>query len=74
MSDSAKAFFARAGTLIGILTGVVVLYSTLGVNPNRVEVVERRLDTLEAKMEASRELLVRIDENVKQVKEQIRQR
>lgn len=74
MSDSAKAFFARAGTLIGILTGVVVLYSTLGVNPNRVEVVERRLDTLEAKMETSRELLVRIDENVKQVKEQIRQR
>ncbi len=74
MSDSAKAFFARAGTLIGIMTGVVLLYSSLGVNPNRVEVVERRLDVLESKMETSRELLVRIDENVKQVKEQIKQR
>lgn len=73
MSDSSKAALARAGAVIGILTGGVLLYSALGVNPNRVDVVERRLDALESKMETSRELLVRIDENVKQVKEQIKQ-
>lgn len=69
MSDETKENISRAATILGILSTVAALAGAWFILPYRVGAAERRIEQLETEQRAARELLVRIDENVKALKE-----
>lgn len=69
MSEVLKINLTRMGVLLGVVLGAVSLARAFYVSPDRVGVIERRVTLLEEQVASSRELLVRIDENVKALKE-----
>lgn len=69
----------RLGVILGVITALVALAGAWLVLPYRVEQtekaqslfetkVERRFETTEAEQRQQREILIRIDENVKELK------
>lgn len=62
----------KLGLLVSIAGGIIVLAQTFLVVPYRLEVAENHIVALEKEVRISRELLVRIDENVKALKEAIK--
>jgi hypothetical protein len=69
MSDEIKQGIERVGIVVGIVAALTALFGAFAVLPHRVAATERRVDTMEVEMKSARELLVRIDENVKALKE-----
>jgi hypothetical protein len=72
MSTEPKLPLKSLAVVITVLVGSATLlayWRPMGELPNRMTAAERRLDALEADRRADRELLVRIDENVKALKE-----
>ncbi len=69
MSDETKDSIGRAATILGIISTIAALAGAWFILPYRVGAAERRIDQLETEQRQARELLVRIDENVKALKE-----
>jgi len=69
MSERVQLNLTRIGLLVGMIGGAIGIGGTFFVMPYRIEAAERRISSLEEQVASSRELLVRIDENVKALKE-----
>lgn len=54
---------------VAVLSSLIALAGAWLLLPYRVEAVERRTTVVESKLDAQQQLLIRIDENVKQLKE-----
>lgn len=81
MSENVKLNLTRIAVVLSILGGAVALGRTLIVDPDRVAAVEHRQTALEARQTdlekqfiASREMLIRIDENAKALREMAKER
>lgn len=81
VNGDVKINLTRLGVIIGTIAGIFALAGAWFVLPFRVEAVEkqaieftarveRRFEATEAEQRQQREILIRIDENVKQLKEQ----
>ena len=68
MSDEVKLNLAKVGGIIGILAGIAGLLGAWFVLPYRVTATETEIVSLKTRMEMQHEILIRIDENVKQLK------
>lgn len=68
MSDEMKIDLQQIGVAVGILAAISALFGAYVLLPHRMEAAERAIQTLEAESRVNRELLVRIDENVKELK------
>lgn len=68
MSDEVKLNLAKVGGIIGILAGIAGLLGAWFVLPYRVTATETEIISLKTRMEMQHEILIRIDENVKQLK------
>lgn len=75
-----KINFSRLVVILGVIAGIAGLFGAWFVLPYRMEAaekkqetfefkVERRFESNEAEQRAQREILIRIDENVKALKE-----
>ena len=71
MSEKIQLNLTRLGLAVGICGGIIGVGGTFVVLPYRLESAERRISALEEQVASSRELLVRIDENVKALKERV---
>lgn len=69
MSEKIQLNLTRLGLAVGIIGGIIGIGGTFVVLPYRLEAAEKRIGVLEEQVSSSRELLVRIDENVKALKE-----
>ena len=69
MSEKVQLNLTRLGLAVGIVGGIIGIGGTFIVLPYRLEAAEKRITSLEEQVSSSRELLVRIDENVKALKE-----
>ena len=69
MSEKIQLNLTRLGLIVGISGGIIGMGGTFIVLPYRLEAAEKRITALEEQVASSRELLVRIDENVKALKE-----
>jgi hypothetical protein len=69
MSERIQLNLTRLGLAVGIFGGIIGIGGTFVVLPYRLEAAEKRITSLEEQVASSRELLVRIDENVKALKE-----
>lgn len=69
MSEKIQLNLTRIGLLVGMVGGAIGIGGTFVVLPYRLEAAEKRITSLEEQVASSRELLVRIDENVKALKE-----
>jgi len=69
MSEKVQLNLTRLGLAVGICGGIIGMGGTFIVLPYRLEAAEKRITSLEEQVSSSRELLVRIDENVKALKE-----
>jgi hypothetical protein len=74
MSEQAQRFGRTIVFWAGALGVVASVASTWLILPQRTEAVEHRIVALEQKASADRELLVRIEERLKQVQEELRNR
>jgi len=68
MSDEVKLNLAKVGGFLGIICGLAGLLGAWFVLPYRMAAAETKLLKLEIQAEQTREILIRIDENVKQLK------
>jgi type VI protein secretion system component VasK len=79
MSDDVKINLTRLAVVLGVIAAVVGLFGAWITLPTRMEAaerkqetfevrVERRLDATEAEARQQREILIRIDENVKELR------
>lgn len=59
----------RVGVVLGVLMGLVALAGAWLVLPYRMDLAERKIEAVEHEQRQQREILIRIDENVKQMKE-----
>lgn len=69
MSDETTKSLQRIGIVLGIITTIAAVVGAWAVLPHRMDAAERRIEILEAEAKTSHDLLVRIDENVKALKE-----
>ena len=69
MSDEVKLNLTKLGVVVGVLAGVVGLLGAWFILPYRMNAAEAKIVSLEARIEQQSALLIRIDENVKQLKE-----
>jgi hypothetical protein len=69
MSENIRINLGRVGAAVGIIAGVAGLLGAWVLLPYRMEAAEKRIASLEQEAKTARELLVRIDENVKSLKE-----
>lgn len=73
MSDNHRSgemtFLQRVGLVVGILVGMVGMFGAWFVLPYRVDAAEKKVERLEREQATMREILIRIDENVKVLKE-----
>ena len=69
MSEKVQLNLTRLGLAVGLVGGIIGIGGTFVVLPYRLEAAEKRITALEEQVASSRELLVRIDENVKALKE-----
>jgi hypothetical protein len=60
----------RLGVVVALVSGFIAVAGAWFLLPYRVDAVEKRTTVLETKIDAQQQLLIRIDENVKQLKEQ----
>lgn len=68
MSDEVKLNIVKASGIIGLLAGLAGLLGAWFVLPYRVGAAETKLAKLETEAQQTREILIRIDENVKQLR------
>jgi hypothetical protein len=69
VSDDTEVSLKRIGLLLGIIATITSFVGAWAILPHRMNAAERRIEALESEARTSRELLVRIDENVKALKE-----
>lgn len=69
MSNDVKISLQRIGITIGAVSALGALIGSWVVLPYRMTAAEQRIDALQAQVREYRELLIRIDENVKALKE-----
>lgn len=76
MSEEVRLNLAKVGTVVSVLAGLAALLGAWGVLPYRVAAAEERMAaaeakiaTLQAELRDTREILIRIDENVKALKD-----
>lgn len=68
-----KVNLTRVGVIIGILGGLATLLSGFSAWPGipaRVDTLERRQTAVEKQVEENQRVLIRVDENVKFLREQ----
>lgn len=63
----------RIATALAVVSGLVALAGAWFLLPYRVDAVERRTSAVEKKLDDQQQLLIRIDENVKLLREHERQ-
>lgn len=79
MSEDVKLNLTRLGVIIGILAALTALLGSFFILPYRVEASEKRQDAFESKTDnrfsaneaeqkQQRDILIRIDENVKELR------
>ncbi len=64
-----KINVTRLALPLAVISALVALAGAWLLLPYRLEAVEKRTTVVEQKLDAQQELLIRIDENVKQLKE-----
>lgn len=69
MPEKVQLNLTRIGLVLGVCGGIIGMGGTFVVMPYKVEAAEKRIAILEEQVATNRELLVRIDENVKALKE-----
>ena len=69
MSTDVKISLAKAGVVAGVISAVVALFGAWFVLPYRMAAAEAEIVALKVKVESQSTLLIRIDENVKALKE-----
>lgn len=69
MTDHIRLNLSKAAAVIGVVGGAAGIVATAVLMPYRMNAAEERIKNLETQVSESRELLVRIDENVKALKE-----
>lgn len=62
----------RIGLVLGIVLAVAGLLGGWMLLPHRMEAAEKKIEAIETKLESQRDLLLRIDENVKSLKERVK--
>lgn len=67
--EDLKLNLTKVGVLLAVVAGSASLLGAWVVFPYRLDAAEAKLIALEIRMEAQQSLLIRIDENVKQLKE-----
>jgi hypothetical protein len=60
----------RVALAIGVASGLIALAGAWFLLPYRVDAVEKRTSAVEQKLDAQQQLLIRIDENVKLLRNQ----
>jgi sensor domain CHASE-containing protein len=68
-TSSMKIDLTRLALPLAVISGLVALAGAWLLLPYRLEAVEKRTTVVEQKLDAQQQLLIRIDENVKQLKE-----
>ena len=68
-SGDIKINLNKVAVAVAVVSGLVALAGAWFMLPYRVDAVERRTTAVEQKLDAQQQLLIRIDENVKQLKE-----
>lgn len=68
-SPDFKINLNRLALPLAVITGLVALAGAWLLLPYRLEAVEKRTTVVEQKLDAQQQLLIRIDENVKVLKE-----
>ena len=74
MSDEARRVTQRVVFWAGAIGVAASVASTWLILPQRMEAVEKRQQALEQKASTDRELLVRIEERLKQVQDELRRK
>jgi len=74
MSDEARRVTHRVVFWAGAIGVAASVASTWLILPQRMEAVEKRQQALEQKATTDRELLVRIEERLKQVQDELRRK
>lgn len=69
MSDDVKLNLTKLGVVAAVLASIIGLLGAWFILPYRMEAAETKIVALETRIEAQSALLIRIDENVKQLKE-----
>lgn len=69
MSDEAADLIRKTAAALAVLTALITLLGAWVVIPHRMEAAEKRIQVLETEAKTAHDLLVRIDENVKALKE-----
>jgi hypothetical protein len=72
MSDEVKLNLTKLGVIAAVCASVVGLLGAFFILPYRMESAELKIAALEIRIEQQSALLIRIDENVKQLKENAR--
>jgi len=67
--DDVKLNLTKIGVMLAVVAASASLLGAWVVFPYRLDAAEAKLIALETRMEAQNSLLIRIDENVKQLKE-----
>jgi hypothetical protein len=68
-SPEFKINLTRIALPLAVISGLVALAGAWLLMPYRLDAVEKRTTVVETKLDAQQQLLIRIDENVKQLKE-----
>ncbi len=71
MSDQAQRLGRNIAFWSGVLGVIASVASTWLILPQRMEAVEKRQQALESRTATDRELLVRIEERIKQVQDEL---
>lgn len=67
--NTVKLNLDKMALFVAVVTGIAALAGAWVLLPYRVNLVEQRTSAVESKLDAQQQLLIRIDENVKALKE-----
>lgn len=67
-SDDVKINLTRLGVTLGVLAALVALAGAWFILPYRMDAAEKKIAAHEAELGAMKEILIRIDENVKDMR------
>lgn len=72
MSEKLKTGVAAGGLFVALVTGISGCYKSWAVLPYRVDQNEREVKAMKEERKVDREILIRIEEQVKAIREEMR--
>jgi hypothetical protein len=74
MADDVKLSLKKVALVVGIASAIAVGAGSFFVFPYRLEAAEKRIETLEQKLAADHEMLVRIEEKLDHLRDEMRRK